>query len=135
MPQTTMCANLLQPLEILTQLGIDAVGEDLGVFAIDNVLLPVQEPGGDLELGGVLDDGDDSLQFVRVEVASTLVEIDIGLLAYQVGIPPAHTFDFGQGIHDFSLSVDIGVEETKNVLELLVRLGKYERHGCLGHAV
>ena len=57
-----MCANLLQPLQIVTELGIDSVGENLVVLAIDDVALTVEEPGGDLVLGRVLDDGNDALE-------------------------------------------------------------------------
>lgn len=39
-----MRADLLEALEILAQLGVDTVGEDLAVLAVDNVALPVEEP-------------------------------------------------------------------------------------------
>ena len=55
-----------------------------------------------------------------VEGNKPLVEIDIGLLADQVGVSATDTLDLGQGEHDLLLSVDIGVEETDN--ELKVRL-------------
>lgn len=42
-----------------------------------------------------------------------LVEIDIGLFAYQVGIAATDTLNFGQGVHDLLLAVDIGVEKTE----------------------
>lgn len=48
MSETTMSADLLQALKILTELGVDTVGEDLRVLAVDNVTLPVKEPGRDL---------------------------------------------------------------------------------------
>lgn len=48
MSETTVSTDLLQTLEILTELGVDTVGEDLRVLAVDNVALPVEEPGGDL---------------------------------------------------------------------------------------
>jgi hypothetical protein len=60
--ETTVGADLLQALEIITELGVDAVGQDLRVLAVDNVALSVEEPGGDLVLGRVLDDGDNSLK-------------------------------------------------------------------------
>lgn len=41
------------------------------VFTIDDILLPVDEPVGDLELARVLHDGDDSLELIRVELTST----------------------------------------------------------------
>lgn len=53
--ETTVSADLLEALEVLTELGVDTVGEDLSVLAIDNVALPVKEPGGDL-VWRVLDD-------------------------------------------------------------------------------
>ena len=48
--QTTVGTNLLQALEILTELGVDAVGEDLRVLAIDDVALTVEEPLLDRQL-------------------------------------------------------------------------------------
>ena len=67
--ETTVSADLLEALEVLTELGVDAVGEDLGVLAVDNVALPVEEPGGDLVLGGVLDDGDNALKLFGGKLA------------------------------------------------------------------
>lgn len=42
--ETTVSANLLEALEIVTELGVDTVGEDLGVLTVDNVALSVKEP-------------------------------------------------------------------------------------------
>lgn len=42
--ETTVSADLLEALEIVTELGVDTVGEDLGVLAVDNVALSVKEP-------------------------------------------------------------------------------------------
>lgn len=70
--ETTVRADLLQALEILTELGVDTVGDDLGVLAIGNVALSVEEPGGNLVLGGVLDDGDDTLEFFGGDITSTI---------------------------------------------------------------
>ena len=74
--ETAVCADLFEALEVLAELRVDAVGEDLRVFAVDNVFLSVQEPGGDFELCGVLNDRDDTLEFIRVEVSSTITHID-----------------------------------------------------------
>ncbi len=67
MSQTAMGADLLQSLEIVAQLAVDAVGEDLAVLAVHDVALSVEEPARDLVLGRVLDDGDDALEFFRGE--------------------------------------------------------------------
>lgn len=42
--ETTVGADLLQALEVITKLGVDAVGKDLRVFAVDDVALSVKEP-------------------------------------------------------------------------------------------
>ena len=72
MPQTTVRTNLLQPLKIITELGVNTVGKNLRVLAVHDVALPVQEPGGDLELSGVLDDSDETLELIGVKLASAV---------------------------------------------------------------
>jgi hypothetical protein len=69
-----MGPDFLQSLKIITKFRVDTIGQDLGVLAVDNILLSVQEPCRDLELGGVLDDGDDTFQLVRVQLSSTIEE-------------------------------------------------------------
>ena len=70
-PQTTMRSNLLESLEIVSQFLVNGIGKSVRAFAIDEIFLSVEEPSGDLELGGVLHNGDDSLEFVRVELTGT----------------------------------------------------------------
>ena len=73
--ETTVSTNLLQPLQVVTELRVDTVGQDLRVLAIDDVPLPVQEPRGDLELRGVLDDGDNTLELIGVQLASAGITV------------------------------------------------------------
>ena len=105
------------------------------IFAIYDILLSVQEPTRDFVLEWILHDGNNSLKLVRVQVTSTVkidvsswleeinlglpfLEVDVSLLAYEVGISATNTLDFGQSVHNFPLTVDIGVEETQNVLRI-----------------
>jgi hypothetical protein len=115
-----MRPDLLQSLQVITDFRVNTVGENLGVLAIDDVTLPVEEPGGDLVLCGILEDGDDALEFFGgkftgaammldawVESAKIccgpipLVKVDVGLLADQVGVAATNTLDLGQCVHDF----------------------------------
>ena len=70
MTETTVRPDLLQPLKVITELRVNTVGQDLQVLAVDDVPLPVQEPRRDLELRGVLDDGDETFELIRVKLAS-----------------------------------------------------------------
>lgn len=50
-----------------------------------------------------------------------LIHVDIGLLADDVCETPPNTFNGGQSKHNLLLPVDIRVQNTKNMLEVLVR--------------
>jgi hypothetical protein len=67
-----MSPDLLEPLEIFAQFGFHAVGQHLRVFAVNDIALSVEEPGRDLVLGGVLDDGDDALEFFGCDFAGSV---------------------------------------------------------------
>ena len=71
MSQTSVRSNLLESLQIISQLLVDGIGKCVGVFAVYHVFLPVQEPVGDFELSGVLHDRDDTFEFIGIEFAST----------------------------------------------------------------
>lgn len=75
--QTTVSPDLLQALEVITQLRVDAVGEDLAVLAVDDVALSVEEPTGDLVLGRVLDDGDNALEFFRGKLSGAVINMSV----------------------------------------------------------
>jgi len=126
MSQTPVRTDLLQSLEILSQFGIHSVGQDLGIFAVGDVLLPIEEPCRDLELGRILHDGHYTLEFIRVELSRPLLQIHIGLLANDVGISPAHALDLRESILNLSLAIDVGVEKTENVLEGYMGFGDDE---------
>lgn len=117
--ETAVGADLLEPLDVVAELGVEVLGENLGVLAGLPVLLSVEEPEGDLELAGVLDDGDELLDLVGGELAGALVDVDLGLLADEVGEAAAEALDLGQGEDDIPLTLNVGVEDTQNVLELL----------------
>ena len=74
MPQTSMRTDLLQTLQILTKLAVHSVGQDLRVLAIHDIALSVEEPGRNFVLGGVLDDGDNTLEFFGRDLTSSITQ-------------------------------------------------------------
>ena len=52
-----------------------------------------------------------------------LVEIDIGFFADKIGVSASDTLYLGESVHDFLLAVDIGIEETKDELEVRLLSG------------
>ena len=77
MPQTSMRTDLLQTLQVLTELAVHSIGQDLRVLAIHNIALSVEEPGGNFVLGGVLDDGDNTLEFFGCDLTSAISQTSV----------------------------------------------------------
>lgn len=125
---TTVGFDLLQAFQVVTQLRVDVVRQELAALTVDNVALPVEEPRGDLELGRVLQNGNNALKLVRVELTGTLAKVDIGLLANNVGVSAANTLDLSEGVLHLDLAVNVGVEQTQDEGEVLRRVGGNERH-------
>lgn len=117
MAQTAVSTDLLQALQVLTELVVQTVGQELRVGSVLAVLLSVQEPGGDLVLGRVLHNGHNTLQVGNSQVTSALGQVDFGLLAHDGGKATANTLDGGQGEDDLLGTVNVGVEQTNDVLE------------------
>ena len=82
--KTTVNTDLLQALEILAHLVVKTVGQNLGELSVLEILLPVEEPVGDLVLAGVLHNGHDTLDLLVGELTSPLEGVDVGLLADEV---------------------------------------------------
>ena len=45
-----------------------------------------------------------------------LIQVNVGLFADNVGVSSSNTLDLGQGVHDLALSINVGVQQTENVL-------------------
>ena len=65
-----------------------------------------------------LDDGDQPLDLLLAQFSSPPVQGDVCLLQTDVGVATSNSLDGGHGEHDARLTVDVGVENTKNVLEV-----------------
>lgn len=73
--QTTVGADTLETLEVLTGLAVQAVRHDLRVLAVGDVALSVKEPCRDLVLRRGLEDGHDAFEFFRGEFTSTIFSL------------------------------------------------------------
>ena len=95
-------------------------------IAVKDILLSVKEPGGDLVLSGVLENSDDTFQFFARKFTSSLGKINISLLTGNVGETTTNTLDGSQGNLNLDTTINVGVQKTKNVLEMVL-LGNDER--------
>ncbi|YCL18901.1 hypothetical protein KP2612_002165 [Komagataella phaffii] len=119
MTDTSMSPDLLQSFNIITVFGLQTVGKSVIVLTINSVSLSVEEPGRNLILSWVLHNGDDPLQFFLSQLTSTLVQINISFLTNQVRVSTTHTTNGGQSVHDLDSTINIGVQQTQNMLETI----------------
>lgn len=68
MTHTSVGMDFLQAFQIFTQFWVQVGGGQLGEFSIDAILLSVQEPGWDLVLEWVQDDGDNFFNLESSEI-------------------------------------------------------------------
>merc|ERR1719442_93966 len=127
--KTSVSPDLLQALQIFTKLVVQKISHYLVGLTVFDILLPIQEPVGNLVLTRVLHNGDDFLNLLFAQLTSALVKINVGLLEDKVGITTTTTLDSGHGEHNVPLAVNVGVHNTQNMLK---RTRNNQRHdGCL----
>jgi len=114
-----MGTNLLHPLNIITELGIKVLRKHLRILSRLKILLSVEEPKWHLELTRILNDSNELLNFIRGQLPGTFVDIDFCLLADKVGETTTETLNFGKAKDDVPLALNVGVEDTQDVLELV----------------
>lgn len=119
---TSVHSDLLHSLNVTSDGGDEAVDDQLGGLSGNNILLSVDKPVRNLELLGVVDDGHELLNLFVGEGTSTAVDINLSLLADKVGETLSNTNDLSHGEHGLALSIDVGVQHTKNVLKLIGHL-------------
>jgi len=117
--KTTVSTNLLHTFNIITKLSIKVLSKHLRVFTSLEILLPVQEPQRNFELTGVLDNCYKLFNFISSKFSGTFVDINFGLLANDVSETTSETLNFCKSENNVSLALNVSVEDTQDVLELL----------------
>jgi len=110
--QTSMSANLLQPLQVITKGSWNLVSKELGVLACFEVLLSIEKPGRNLVLCRVLENCNYFLNFLLGKFSSTFFEVNSGFLNTNVTETATDTFDGGESIHHLLVTINVGVENT-----------------------
>ena len=75
--ETSVKSNLLHSFKIVSKLGIKIVGDHLSVVSVSGVSLSVQEPLGNVVIGGSSNDVIDFIQISFSQLSSSIHKISI----------------------------------------------------------
>ena len=117
--ETSVLAGLLHALEILTETGINHVGDELRVGTILDTSLSVEEPHGNAVLLWLGNNIGNLFNISFSKFTSTLVQVNLGNLEGQDGKTSTETLDDSKGEGGLLLSVNVGVLHTQDVHEVI----------------
>ena len=123
--ETSMVLGLSHSLEILSETGIQVVGDKLSPGTVLWVLLSVQEPFWDVVLSWSGDDIGDNLDLVLNELSGSLVNIDLSDLEGKNSESSTDTFDLSETEWSLLFTVDVCVLHSQDMSEF-VRVLQYQ---------
>ena len=120
-----MVLGLSHSLEILSETGIQVVGDQLSPGSLLWILLSVQEPFWDVVLSWSGDDVVDNLDLVLNHLSGSLVNVNLGDLEGKNSESSTDTFDLSETEWSLLFTVDVCVLHSQNVSEF-VRVLQYQ---------
>ncbi len=127
-PETSVGLDLVQSFDIFSELGLQNVGCHLQVLALFVISEPVEEPSGDSVSFGVVNDVSNSIALFFGELACSEPGVNSQDLADEESESSADTSDCLEGEGYSSFTVDVGVEDTVDMLEGVVSVFDDQRH-------
>jgi len=115
--ETSVAPDLEESLDVFSELGFEDVGGDLQVLSLLVVSLSVEEPSGDTVALGIGNKVSDGIALSLGELSCSELRVESENLADEESEPSADTLDLVEREGDGSLTVDVGVENTMNMLE------------------
>lgn len=116
--KTAVGSHLEKPFDVFSELGFKDVGSHLEILSFLVIAESVQEPSRNSLSFGVGDDVGDFVALLLVKLSGSDPGVDSEDLADEETESPADTLDLFQSIGDSSLSINVGVQDTMNVLEI-----------------
>ena len=120
MSDTLVTSDLIKSFDVFSELGFEDVGSDLEVLSFLVVFLSVEEPSWDTVSFGVVDDVGDTVALGFSQLSGSESWVDSEDFTDQEAVSPSDTLDFVKSVRNGSLTIDVGVKNTMNVLEVTI---------------
>ena len=127
-PETSVASDFEESLDVLSQLGLQDVGGHLKVLSLLVIPLPVEEPSGHAVSFGVVDEIGDGVALSLSEFSGSKFGVESEDLADEETESPANSLNLVERKRYSPFTVDVGVEDTMNVLEGVLSVFDDERH-------
>lgn len=125
-PETSVGFHLEESLDIFSEFGFEDVGGHLEIFAFLVISLPVEEPTGDAVSFGFSDDLGDSIGLFFLKFSSSKFGVNSEDFADVEAESSADSLDFIKGVGDGPLSIDVSVEDTVDMLKVVLCVFDHE---------
>ena len=123
--ETSVVLGLSHSLNVLSVDRVKLVGNQVGPCALSGVLLSVQEPLGDVVLGGSGEDVADAVDLLLGDLSGSLVDVDLSDLEGKDGESSSNTADLSKTEGSLLFTVDVCVLDSQNMSEF-VRVLQYQ---------
>ena len=131
MSETSVGSHLEQSFDIFSEFGLEDVRGHLKIFAFLVISLSVKEPTGNsvsFRFGNNFGDG---ISLLFSEFSGSKFGVDSEDFADVEAKTSSNSLDFIEGVRYSSLTIDVGVENTVNMLEVVFCVFDNQRHlGC-----
>merc|ERR1719453_1878228 len=117
--KTTVKTHLLHSLNVFTKALVKEICILVACLSILDITVTIQHVSWDLELEWISDHCDNFIDLIGSQLASTLIHVDVALLANDVGKPTANSLDGCEGEHYLLSTIHVGVAYTQDMLEIL----------------
>ena len=117
MSNTFVASDFIKSFNIFSELGFEDVGCNLEVLALFVIFLSVQEPSWDTVSFRVGNNVSNTVTLGFSQLTGSESGVDSQDLADEEPKSSSNTLDLVKSVWDGSLTVDVGVENTVNMLE------------------
>lgn len=128
MSETSVGLDLVQSFDVLSELSLEDVGSHLQVLSFFVISEPVEEPPRDSVSFGVVNDVSDGVALLLGELTCSEPGVNSEDLADQESESSAHTSDCLEGEGYGSFTIDVSVEDTVDMLEVILSVFNDQRH-------
>jgi hypothetical protein len=117
---TLVTSDLVQSFDVFSEFGFENVGSDLKVLSFLVIFLSVEEPSWNTVSFWIVDDVGNTITLGFGQLSGSESWIDSENFADKESKSSSNTFNFIKSIRNGSFTINIGVEDTMNVLEVSI---------------